>query len=101
MAQRPARKCIGVLTVGAVSLTATANSLTNEEFAHQVRTLRSQMSGNEAVVRDALTFCPFLPRHRAVEEPKCVALQGHLRAGPGRARSASPELPGQPKPLQG
>ena len=90
-----ASKRIGVLAVSAIGLSASATSLSNEEFASQVRTLRSQMSGNEEVVKDALTFCPFLPRHRAVEEPKCVALQGHLRASAGRIKSAYPELPSQ------
>jgi hypothetical protein len=96
-----ASKRIGAVALSAISLSASATSLTNEEFANQVRTLRSQMSGNEAVVKDALTFCPFLPRHRAVEEPKCVALQGHLRASAGRIKSAFPEFQSQPYVWQG
>ncbi|EHR70678.1 hypothetical protein BurJ1DRAFT_1818 [Burkholderiales bacterium JOSHI_001] len=97
---RASRK-ICALAVCAVGLSARATSLSNEEFASQVRTLRSQMSGNEAIVKDALTFCPFLPRHRAVEEPRCVALQGHLRAGAGRIKSAFPEASGQVYFFQG
>lgn len=58
---------------------APASTLSNQEFASQVRQWRGQMQRNEQAVGDASLLCAYLPEHRAVEEPQCVALRGHFR----------------------
>lgn len=68
-----------------------AAALSNQAFAAQVRVWRERMASDGQVVAEAALLCVHLPEHRAVEEPQCVALRGHLRAQmaktPGRERS--------------
>lgn len=54
--------------------------LSNEAFAAQVRALRAQMAVDPQAVQESALMCAYLPEHRAVEEPRCVALRGHLQA---------------------
>ncbi len=66
-----------------------AAALTNPEFAAEVRTWRAQMTADAAVVGEVALLCAYLPEHRAVEEPRCVALRGHLRSQAVKARDAT------------
>jgi hypothetical protein len=72
-----------------LSVGASACAITNEEFATQVRVYRGQMTQDPRVVEEAALLCAYLPEHRAVEEPKCVALRGHFRALAAKAKDAS------------
>jgi hypothetical protein len=74
------------LVVG-LSVCASASAITNEEFATKVRAYRGQMTHDEQVVTEASLLCAYLPEHRAVEEPKCVALRGHFRAQAAKAKA--------------
>ncbi|MEP6873623.1 MAG: hypothetical protein ABI887_04615 [Burkholderiales bacterium] len=78
-----------LLAIGLLgSATQVAFAITNEEFSNQVRALRARMVAEPSVVGEAALLCAYLPDHRAIEEPKCIALRGHLRAEIARNRQA-------------
>jgi hypothetical protein len=84
----PGLSCLVLgLSVGAW---ASASAITNEEFATKVRAYRGQMAHDERAVTEASLLCAYLPEHRVVEEPKCVALRGYFRAEATKAKAKGP-----------
>jgi len=66
-----------------------AQAMSNQAFADEVRHWRGQMAQSAEVLGDAALLCTNLSRPRADEEPRCVALDRHLRAQVRAARRAA------------
>ena len=67
-------------------------SMSNEDFAKQVKAQMELMAKEDKAVAQAKELCTNLPANRAMEEPRCVAHQKHVSLTSTKSKSGVPQF---------